>query len=300
MAVLSCARSWQGIGGSLDTDGRKASANFQELYQVIHDATDNLVAIINGASSIGPNPLPRSGDLFDGTDSVFVTSIRPQAIGPIMTAFLVSYQGETGPGGFTNSADEIKAEYRIRSKVTQAEVDEDWEGRAIVTANDEPINGITRDIVDNVLTVKRKFITASAQLSALYAQSTNSDSFSVPGYTDVWQPGQAKLVEYDLASSYGEIGSSLVEVTATIELRTPYRTTPDKAWYARVRHQGFVVKVDKGSLTFKVYATDDNKERVTTPVLLDADGYRVESVEDATWLEFQLYGELPYSLLGLW
>jgi hypothetical protein len=301
MSVVGCHKMWSRDDGDLASeDGRTIIGAFTVGYQIIHSVNDDLLSVIDEATLVGPDPLPRNGDLFPNTDSIFCIGAKPQRAAPILTIAIVSYKGQVGPSGKSDSPTNQPPTYSIKSKITQAEVDEDWNGVPIVTANNEPIYGVKRDIVDNVLSIKRKFLTASAQLAGIYAQATNSDSFSVPGFTDVWQPGQAKLVDYQVDTVFGASGSTYVDVSATIELRTPYRTTADKAWYSRVRHEGLFVRITRSSLEFVTRATDDNKEPVTKPVLLDVDGFRVDDPANATWREFQLYDSLPYSTLGLW
>jgi hypothetical protein len=94
------------------------------------------------------------------------------------------------------------------------------------------------------------------------------------------------------------------EITAQIQFRYPYRTTPDKAWYARVRHEGFYEKINVGTKKAIVRAVDGNKEPMTRKVLLDNNGYRLQppaegEQQNAVWLEFKLYDSLPFNALGL-
>ena len=85
-------------------------------------------------------------------------------------------------------------------------------------------------------------------------------------------------------------------MTASIRFRYPFNTTPEKAWYARVRHEGFYEKLSDGRI---VRAIDDNGEPTTKPVLLKEDGTRETVSENAYWLEFKRYQPLPYNVLGL-
>ena len=79
--------------------------------------------------------------------------------------------------------------------------------------------------------------------------------------------------------------------------RAPCSSTTDaKAWYARVRHEGFYERLADDSI---VRAVDDNKEPTAKPVLLDADGVRVTEPANTVWLEFPRFNPLPYSGLGL-
>jgi hypothetical protein len=84
-------------------------------------------------------------------------------------------------------------------------------------------------------------------------------------------------------------------VTASFQARRGYGgTTPDKAWYKRVRNEGFYIK--DGSRV--VRAVDDNKSPRTKPVLLKADGTEETDPDAAHFLFFQVYGQMPYNSLG--
>jgi hypothetical protein len=143
-------------------------------------------------------------------------------------------------------------------------------------------------------------ISFSPYVQARYRRAVNSDNFLG------WPPGTAKLMKFSASNVFGETGGYW-EITAQIRFRYPYRTTAEKAWYARVRHEGFYEKIDlsgPGAGTRIVRAVDGNKEPMTRKVLLASDGYRLpvpaEGEEQiANWLEFKLYDSLPFNALGL-
>jgi hypothetical protein len=90
-------------------------------------------------------------------------------------------------------------------------------------------------------------------------------------------------------------------VTGSIQFRLGIRTTDDKAWYKRVRNEGFYEKITDAftSSPILVQATDDNGKAMTRPVLLKSDGTRETDPTNAYWLEFPVYRSLPYQALGL-
>lgn len=62
------------------------------------------------------------------------------------------------------------------------------------------------------------------------------------------------------------------------------------------------VTVDNAGSDYRsklVNIVDDNKQQITTPALLAADGSRLKDTNQAVWIERPLSGALPYSVLGL-
>jgi hypothetical protein len=289
---------WSRNGGQFSTTNfTDIKASFTEGYQIIHGAGDSIVDIIEQATGASPNPLPRAGTVYPGTSFVFAKQGAPQQVSPIMTIVTITYEGSIGPNGSQDSPLNQLPDYNFSSKTSESETDEDYDGNPIITANLEPIYGVKRRITDNILTVKRNFLSASIEIANQYLEATNSDPIQIPGFVDTWQPGQALLQSYTCKPVFGDV--AYVEVAATIEFRRAYRTTSDKAWYARVRHEGLFERVTVGTEEKIVRAVDSNKEQVTKPVLLDDDGFRITDPNNATWKEFKLYGSLPYSALGL-
>lgn len=89
------------------------------------------------------------------------------------------------------------------------------------------------------------------------------------------------------------------EVTGVVQFRIPYRTTPDKAWYARWRHEGLYQKADMYGSTRVVRSRDGLGEDSAKSVLLDANGFRLAPGATPIWKSTKLYQPLPYAALGL-
>jgi len=87
------------------------------------------------------------------------------------------------------------------------------------------------------------------------------------------------------------------QVSASVRFRYPYRTTADKAWYSRVRHEGFYVRPTAGGVI--VRACDGYQRPVNKKILLKADGTRETDPNNAYWLEIKKLDSLPFSALGL-
>lgn len=279
MTVQNVSKMWSKTGGSLSS--AKLSAIDQvwsntEGYQVLCEIGDEEDAVV---AAIG---IPRIGDQHATGINSYVERVDPQRVSPIFWVVTVSYRGVV---------DEAAVDVEWSDSQTTESIDRDVNGRAIVTVNNEPVDGLSMDVADQVVVITRKFLSIDTAAIAAYRRATNSDTFLG------WPPGTARLIAFAAKNRfiYGGIQEEWT-VTARIQFREPYaNTTPAQAWYKRWRHEGLYVKV--GSLIQR--AVDDQQQDVTKPVLLKADGTRETNPDNAVFIHTQVYGSLPYSGLGL-
>lgn len=281
---------------------RKFQIKLQRAYQCVTSPDETESGVYNGIDLQG-NELPQLGDRF-GLDYPFAyaDNISIERPSPILFIVTVDYTGELGPGDSNNENNPLFAPPRIDwdDVESEQEIDEDFDGNPIQTINGEPIEGVKALIPDQTVSIKRNMLLFNPYVQARYRRAVNSDIFLG------WPPGTAKLMKLSASNVPNDQGGYW-EVSAQIQFRYPYRTTPEKAWYSRVRHEGYYERVElsgPGAGTKVVRAVDANKEPVTKPVLLDGSGFRIPGVEPgevqtAHWLEFKLYDSLPYSALGL-
>jgi len=281
---------------------RKFQIKLQRAYQCVTTPDETESGVYNGTDLQG-NQLPQLGARF-GLDYPFAyaDNISIERPSPILWIVTVDYTGELGPGDSNNENNPLFAPPRIDwdDVESEQEIDEDFDGNPIQTINGEPIEGVKALIADQTVAIKRNMLLFNPYVQARYRRAVNSDIFLG------WPPGTAKLMKLSASNVPNDEGGYW-EVTAQIQFRYPYRTTPEKAWYSRVRHEGYYERVEAtgpGSPTRIVRAVDANKEPVTKPVLLNQRGFRIPGVEPgeiqtAHWLEFKLYDSLPYLALGL-
>jgi hypothetical protein len=281
---------------------RKYQIKLQRAYQCVTTPDETESGVYNGTDLQG-NELPQLGDRF-GLDYPFAyaDNISIERPSPILWIVTVDYTGELGPGDSNNENNPLFAPPRIDwdDVESEQEIDEDFDGNPIQTINGEAIEGVKALIADQTVSIKRNMLLFNPYVQARYRRAVNSDIFLG------WPPGTAKLMKLSASNVPNDQGGYW-EVSAQIQFRYPYRTIPEKAWYSRVRHEGYYERVElsgPGAGTKVVRAVDANKEPVTKPVLLDASGFRIPGVEPgevqtAHWLEFKLYDSLPYSALGL-
>ena len=287
MTVQTATRMWSRTGGSISTtDGRDRSATVREGYQVVCDPADDVSEILDAPG------LPRLEQTYSGTAAIFCKRKSPTQVSPILWTVDVDWEGEFGPSGSESHPINNPAEIEWSDVETDEPIDEDFDGSPIVTVNGEPISGVTIKIADQVLTIEKNFLAINTAAIASYRRATNSDTFYG------WAPGTARMIGFTAKRAFVRSTPPIDEywnVSARFQFREPYQTTADKAWYARVRHEGYFVKVGAKI----VHATDDRKEKVSKPVLLKSDGTRETVNANAHWLEIKRYDSLPFNSLGL-
>ena len=239
--------------------------------------------------------LPLVGDLYPGTSFVFCDDVSIQVVSPIMVIATCTYTGEAGNGGgadVTQSPLDNEPTINWRSVTTDEAIDQDFNGKPIVTKNNEPIEGLSERFTDDLVTIERNYAAINRYALRAYRRATNSDTFLG------WPPGTARIMEDEAT---GVVKNGIVQywkVRVAIQFREPFRTTADKAWYKRVRHEGYLVRDTDGEDPHIAWDLK-TKQPVTKKVLLKEDGTREEDPDNAHWLEFQTLGSLPFNALGL-
>jgi hypothetical protein len=302
--VISVTKMYSKVGGdfSLTDNFRTAEANLQDAYQVFTtpDATIDDVLQANG--------IPAAGSSYSGDyPYVFAEAARPQRISPVYWIVNLAYRGEIKLGSGSGSSNPSQSPLLTPAKIdwddveTEMEIDEDVDGNPIVTRNGEAINGVKRLFADQTVTIRKNMLFFSPYIQAAYRQSVNADLFLG------WPPGTGKMTKFSASSvkSSDVGGGGYWEVSATIQFRYPYRTIPENAWYARVRHEGYYKRIfTQNTGSNQIVRAMRGGEPTVKPVLLDAIGVQIPDVEppntvEAYWLEFKLYNPLPYGALGL-
>lgn len=290
MPVTSVTEMWSRFSSGLTRQEKKKSRQIKSTYQVVH-TVDTDAGEIESAPGI-----PQIGDFFPGLIYVYCDSIELTRASPIMSYVSVGYKGEIGPSGDDDSPLNAPPDISWSDTETDEPTDEDINGKPIVTKNGEPIDGVTMKIADNIVTIKRNFLTFNPYVTGVYRHSVSSDTFL--GYP----AGTARLIRYNAKNAFYNDNQSYWEVTGSIQFRLGIRTSDDKAWYKRVRHEGFYVSENNpfnAEEKIIVLARDSNGKPVSRPVLLKEDGTRERNPDNAHWLEFEVYRKLPYNQLGL-
>lgn len=180
----------------------------------------------------------------------------------------------------------------IETVTTEREVDEDFDGNAIVNpGTEEPVGGVNRRFSDQLVILKRPFIVFSGASIQTYQDTTNSDGFlTYAAGTGLVQKITARQARHRDIVYYN--------VTAQILFRKPYRTTDDKAWYHRRVLKGYL-ELYVGNFSDEIRrALDSEGREMAEPVLLTSSGERLEAGLPAEFEERKLYGSSVYSTMG--
>lgn len=280
MSVINVTQMWSKTGGSFSSekyDAFPAKYAITEGYSVLTDPGTNVVEVSEA------DGIPQYGDRHISGIAAFVNKIDPQQISPILFIVTVGYEGDNP---FTG---EVDVEW---TDTTSSEpIDRDYNGAAILTVNNEQIEGLTYDLSDTVCIISRKFLAINVKSIAAYRHATNSDEFLG------WPPGTARLVGYSAKNKFKfGVGQELWSVTARIQFREGLMgATDEQAWCKRWRHEG--IYINSGGVIQR--ALDHLGQELSRPILLKEDGTQEGNPNLAIFRYTQVYGSLPYAALGL-
>lgn len=276
---------WSRQSGTASHQDAIRRVTMTRAFTVTLDAADRLEVVYQSSG------LPLVDDLYPGTYSVICKDIAPQRVSPILAIVTCNYEGEAGPNGIDDTPIGGEPSIEWGGVTTDEAIDEDWDGKAIVTVNNEPIDGLTERLTDDSVTIERNFLTVNRYAVRAYRRATNSDTFLD------WPPGTCRMIDDNAKAVFINGVIKYWKVRAVFQFREPFRTTPEKAWYKRVRHEGFLVRDTAGDEPHIAW-DEKTKSPVTKPILLKADGTRETDSEAAHWLEFKTLGSLPFNALG--
>jgi hypothetical protein len=267
-------------------DGRVHTITVQQAFTVTLAPTDRVEVALSAAG------LPGIGGIYPGTAAVRCTKQSPQRVSPILAIVSCEYKGESSPENFGGNPIPTEVFVSWTTASSDEPIDTDWNGQPMVTANNEPIDGLTERLDDDVVTIKRKFLTVNRYAVRQYRRATNSDTFLE------WPPGTARIIADTSDAVFVNGVVAYWDVSVSIRFRVPFLVTPEQAWYKRVRHQGLLVRATAGEEPKPGWDAGTNTP-VTRPVLLKPDGTRETDPENAHWLLFPTLGSLPFNALGL-
>ena len=297
MAAINVTPMWSKEGGSGESEKYDSFAtkfSHTEGYMVeaeIGDSPEDVLA----TSGMSVMDIPAYGARHrSGADS-FVDSKDAQPLGPIFWVVTVNYKG---------SRCDSNVDIEWTDSTASEPIDRDYNGRAIVTFNNEQIEGLTYELADPVVVIRRKFLLFNAYTISQYRHATNSDTFLG------WPPGTAKLIGISAKNQFKwNMPLEQWDVTARVQFRIPYMgATAAQAWYKRWRHEGLLVREPSAQDLLDntepevwpiVRARDNMGQEVTKPVLLSIIGTKEDNPDLAMFNYTRLYGSLPYSALGL-
>lgn len=186
------------------------------------------------------------------------------------------------------------------SITSEEAIQDDRANKPIVTKNGEPIEGVTRPISDLGIRLSKNFATFDPASFYLFSDCVNSDTFL--GFP----PGTLRIASIQADEQfYNDADGNEIpffSVQVEIHARKPYQVPAEKAWFKRVRHEGYYVK-ESNSSNRVVRALDKEGMPVSKPVLLDDSGLALTIPPDALsveakWLLFEVFEKVSFASMG--
>lgn len=181
---------------------------------------------------------------------------------------------------------------RFGNADSQEPVDTDYNGNVLRTYTNELIHGVTAEISDFTITFSKSRLAFNPFLLAVYKNAINTDSFIglPPGVCRITQTGGGVSVTDNALTS---------EVSVTVQVRIPPPwTTNAKAWYKRIRAEGYYVKDRDGNIGRPVDEYGEPKVVPTAHRTVAGTGLAIGTAltidEPAQFYEFPVYPERPY------
>ena len=291
MPVTSVNKMWSkdGSNARLNDSFRVLNVSIQEAYQVVCTPLTPIDEIYSAVDPTTGVRIPFRAEPHPDFPFCYLTGADPQRASPIMWIVSCDYVGEAGRDPTDNPLNKPTS-VNWGDSATMEEIDEDFDGNALVNANGEPIRGIKVELVNDVVTLKKNFLTFSPYIRGQYRRSVNSDTFFG------WPPGTAKVKQFD-ANNVIDAVIGYWQVVLKVEFRYPFNTTAERAWYSRTLHQGYTERFTVGGKPFPAIVTGP-KSGSNKPVMLDVNGLRIPDGNPGFYIEKKLHDPLPFNALG--
>jgi len=296
MATFEVTERIQGTdaGESDGQDSTHANSRFFHVL-VIGDPTGVTAATVRALA-----PLPGIGMPHPQRPQLFCRRVNVDKVSPVLYEAEAEYFAPTG--GEQESPTLKPAVLRWSHAITDEEIDQTAQGLPIITVTGESFDPpIRRQFGDLVLTIERNVAAFDPLLATEYLFTTNSDAFmGFPPGCVLCTQFQADLVTENENFQYWSR-------TIAFQFRRGAPNTIDaKAWYRRVRAEGYYIRIptrngsaDPANADRKLFRAFDSEGQPTVkPVLHSiATGELIASNDAAQWYEFPVYPSKPFSLL---
>jgi len=279
-------------GSSIDEEGFITLTASQGYTILLSEATtETSVSVLENAQTATPK-LPKQDDTHPENPKLFVNDITMEKLSPIYYTAIVQYASVPFRDGDdpSSSPTDLPVEVEWDTIESEEPIDTDRDGNPWeVPYTREPIGGLTTILFDQEGTFTKNVILYSPVVASGWTGRVNSNEwFGFPIGTLRIRKVKAKLAKKGQSPYW--------VMTIVITSRKPYRTTNAKAWWKRIRCQGFYEVARDGV----VRAVDDDGFDVTQPIPIDANnGQRLPEGQQIQYLEKPEFEELNFDILGL-
>lgn len=292
-SIKSVDEQWSGDDASItsSSDGSGSAAVTRKFNVVVTNAG----GVVKSIDVLADTRIPKQNDAYPLSNWFRCNSVSATRTSPITFDVTASYETETADP--EDSPLNEPAEVSFSSTSTDGEVNEDIDGNPIVTANGEPISGVTMPFVDLKANVTKNIAAFNPLSVYVFGNAVNTTTFM--GFP----AGVVRCSSISAKANKGETFNYWT-VSVEFEFRKPVNTTNDKSWYKRISHEGFLVKIDDddpdataGDTKLVHAKTGDAK--ATKPVVLKLDGRQETDPEVGHWLEIPVHRTANLNDMGL-
>ena len=297
--------------GTRDNDNK---VTYAATRRFTLDASDASLTQLDARAALAVTFGVFEGVGYPGNPTYICKSVNISQVGPI------SYDAEAGyetipfnPDENPDGEPELETPKIFYSSVqSELETDVDASGNPIQTATGELYQGMTRTVSDAQITIKRKYNSFSPYAFYAYENKVNADVFM-----SSFPAGVIRVMKIE-PTPIIEATRSYWDVSIVLQARLPLAAgvTYERAWWTRVRHEGFYCfeEIPQGTdpetyKTKKVKARDANGELVSQPVPLSVTGHRlfkpetnppeIDDTQPPNYLFFEHYPPINFSLMNL-
>ena len=289
MPLVDLKQKWSDDESTASRSGTTDSRSSVRSWTATGDSAADTVEEIRSQSQL------RLGQGLAGDSFATMGNLRCKRLAPMYYELSAVFNAE---GEEAEDPTELPASVSFSFVATEEPIDEDVNGNAIVTDNDEPFDPpLTEVYYDLLIIFKKARLTYDPIQAWEYAGATNSDTYlGFPPGTCVMRPGSATEAEA------GDI--AYFDTTVEIQVRHPSpQQVAERVWWQRVRHEGFLELDTDGN--GPDHAKDSTGNRVSSPVQLihvepDAgDNGKRAAAGDAYFKEFETKRKLPFSVIAM-
>lgn len=282
--VLDVKETFQEGGGWQSPDGVKGSTSWTRKFTV---TVTNEYGVVYAPTVLSDDRIPKNGSIHPSAPWFRCRSATAKRVSPIMFEVDVNYKSKTKDPEENPLLAPPDISFGTLSSTE--EIDEDVDGNPLNTAAGEPITGVKIPVGDLSATVNKNLATFDPASIYVYSNTVNSAQFMgfAAGVVRVHNIS-AKIVYADDLTYWN--------VTVQFHFRYPVKTTAERAWWKRLRHEGTVALNADGE---PERITDANGEIKGGKTMLREDGTIETDPDIAHWVEFQVFRTTDLNGMGL-
>ncbi len=295
--ALIVTEKWSNPQSAVQSDDKgQMESDATRVFQMVADSV-NYTPVSARYEAMAQGYIPRPGSPHPSDVFLICRQVECNKTAPFFFEVSARYNKS---GGDDSDPSLQPPEIEWDFVVTEESIDQDALNKPIHTRLGESFDPpITRPYADLFLRVSKNVVSFNPSTASLFMHRVNKDPFL--GF-----PAGTLLIEEFKATSV--ITQNLTPYwrrTIGIHVRRGApNTTDDKAWWRRIRAEGFVVRqvgipIEADGVIPTTRARDEDGEIAAKPVLHSKlTGFVIRDPAKAEWYEFQIYPTIDFSPLN--